>query len=641
MNNRQSVNPTLTSTTTAKNQNSQNATIGRTTTTKITALYERLSREDERENESLSIENQKAYLEEYAARNGFSNTVHFTDDGCTGTNFDRDDWKRLITEVEAGNVSCLILKDMTRFGRDHIQVGLYMEMFRKKGVRFIAIDNSIDSINPESLEFAPFINLMSEWYARDISRKIKSANKAKGNSGKRLTNVPIYGYMLDPSDKSKWLIDEEAAETVKRIFRMTIEGFGPQQIAKTLATEKIERTSYYMKRRGFVNYNKFGNEETKYDWNTKTVADLIAKFEYCGHTVNFRTTKESYKDRRRKDNPQDEWKVFRDTHPAIIDEETWNLAQKCRETKRRPRPTYDRTPNPLTDLLFCADCGNKMYNHREEKTGKMYYHKQVGKYYPRSARDTYTCATWNDSGNLITKKCTQHYIRTAAVREILLDTIKNVSGYVQDSEEDFIRQAREASELQQEVAAKASRKTLAKNQKRHAELDTIISKLFEQNATGKIPDARFETLLQGYEAEQTELTQSIEKLQSEIDNFDSDSVRADKFIEIVKRFTDFTELTTPMINEFVEKIIVHEGDKTSGERVQKVEIYLNFIGRFDMPMDIVEPTQEGIAQAEKLQKQRERKRANYKRYVEKRQEIMAQEQGEQAETSATQTAKAI
>ena len=531
--------------------------------------------------------------------------------------------------MEKDNVSTLILKDMTRFGRDHVQVGMYMEIFRKRGVRFIAVGNSIDSVYPDTLEFAPFINIMSEWYARDTSRKIKSVTTAKGKAGKRLTNVPIYGYMLDPNDKTNWLIDDEAAEIVRRIFRMTIEGKGVQQIAKTLATEKIERSSYYMNRRGFVKYNTHGSsEETKYDWNTKTVADLIAKQEYIGHTVNFRTNKESYKDKRRTTNPQDEWLIFENTHPAIIDSETWDLAQKCRETKRRPQPRYDRESNPLTGLMFCADCGKKMYNHREEKTGKMYYNKQVGKYYPRSARDIYQCATFSDSGNYVTKKCTLHFIRTASVRELLLDTIKNVSGYVRENEAEFVKQIREASELQQETAAKASRKLLGKNQKRHTELDNVISKLFEQNAAGKIPDTRFETLLAGYENEQSELALSIEKLQTELSSFDADSVRADKFIEVVKRFTDFSELTTPMIHEFVEKIIVHEGDKSSGERIQKVDIYLNFIGKFDMP--IAEPTAEEIAEMEKLQKQRERKRKNYKTYVEKRQRILAQEQSEQA-----------
>ena len=602
---------------------SRNATVG-----KITALYERLSRDDELQGTSLSIVNQQSILEDYAKNNGFLNIVHFTDDGFSGTNFERPDWKKLIAEVETDNVSTIILKDMTRFGRDHIQVGMYMELFRKRGVRFIAIGNSIDSIYPDTLEFAPFINIMSEWYARDTSRKIKSVINAKGKEGKRLTNVPIYGYMLDPNDKSKWLIDDEVVENVRRIFRMTIEGKGPQQIAKALAADGIERTSYYMTRRGFVNYTKFGGEETKYEWNTKTVADLIAKPEYMGHTVNFRTNKESYKDRRRKDNPKNEWMIFENTHPAIIDEETWNLAQRCRETKRRPQPKYNREANPLTGLLFCADCGKKMYNHRETKTDKMVYHKSVGKYYPRYARDSYQCATFNNNSAFVSSKCTLHYIRTAAVQELLLETIKNVSGFVREHEAEFVQQVREASELQQEAMAKSSRKLLVKNQKRHAELDIIISKLFEQNATGKVPDSRFETLLAGYENEQTELTQSIEKLQVELTSFDADSVRADKFIEIVKKFTNFSELTTPMINEFVEKIIVHEGDKSSGERIQKVDIYLNFIGKFDIPT--AEPTLEEIEQMEKLRKQRERKRTNYRNYLERQKRKMEQAQSEQA-----------
>ena len=597
----------------------------KSTTNKITALYERLSRDDELQGPSNSIVNQQSLLEEYAKKNDLTNIVHFADDGFSGTSFDRPNWKKLIAEVQAGNVSCVLLKDMTRFGRDHIQVGTYMELFRQKGVRFIAIDNGIDSLNPESLEFAPFINIMSEWYARDTSRKIKTAARTKGNMGKRLTNVPIYGYMLDPNDKSKWLVDNEAAEIVRRIFALTIEGKGPQQISKILATEKIERTSYYMTRRGFVNYSKYSEEETKYDWNTKTVADLIAKPEYVGHTVNFRTSKESYKDRNRTENPKGEWKIFENTHPSIVDEEVWNLAQKCRETKRRPRPSYNREANPLTGLMFCADCGKKMYNRREENTGKMYYHKKVGKYYPRSSRDYYQCATFSDSGNYITKKCTHHYIRTAIVRELLLNTIKSVSAFVQEHETEFVRQVREESELRQESAAKASRKQLAENQKRHTELDAIISKLFEQSATGKIPDSRFETLLAGYENEQMELSQAIEKLQVELNGFDSDSVRVDKFIEIVQRYTGFTELSTPMINEFVEKIIVYEGDKSSGKRIQKVDIHLNFIGKFDVPSEVYEPTAEEIAAEEKLQRQRERKKVNYRRYVEKRQQELASE----------------
>jgi hypothetical protein len=429
--------------------------------------------------------------------------------------------------------------------------------------------------------------------------------------------------MLDPADKTKWIIDEEAAKIVRRIFRMTIEGKGPQEIAKTLAAEKIERSSYYMTKRGFVNYSKYAGEETKYDWNTKTVADMIAKPEYLGHTVNFRTSKENYKDRKKIHYPQEKWKIFENTHPAVVDEGTWKLAQRCRETKRRPNPRSGRESNPLTGLMFCADCGKKMYNHREDNTGKTYYHKALGKSYPKSSRDIYECATFSDSGNYLKKKCSYHFIRTAVVRELLLETIKSVSGYARDNEAEFVRQVRESSELQQETAARASRKQLAKNQKRHAELDTVISKLFEQNATGKIPDTRFQTLLAGYENEQAELAQAIGRLQTELSGYDADSARADKFIEMAKRYTDFSELTPQMINEFVEKIIVHEGETINGKREQEVEIFLNFIGKYEVPT--AEPTAEEIAAEEKLERQRERKRQNSRRYIEKRKRELEQE----------------
>ncbi len=520
-------------------------------TPKLTALYERLSRDDELQGPSNSIVNQRELLEDYAKKNGFTNLAHFSDDGYSGTNFDRPDWQRLIAEIEAGNVGTVIVKDVSRVGRDYIHVGLYTDiMFREKRIRFIAINNGIDSANGDN-EFAPFLNIMSEWYARDASRKIKSAVKMKGNGGKRLTNMPIYGYRLDPADKTKWIVEDEAAAVVRRIFRMTIEGVGPHMIAKTLATEQVERPSYYMTKRGIVNYTRNAGEDAKYDWNTKSVCDIIGKLEYTGATVNFRTGKESYKDRRRTKNPREEWKVFENTHPAIVDDETWNLAQHCRETKRRPAPDSHGEANPLTGLLFCADCGAKMYNHRKRRTEHLVYHRHIGKYYPSYGSDAYCCANFRSNARSLRDCCTMHYIRTAAVRELLLDTIKNVSAFVKKSEAEFVRQVREASELRQEAAAKASRKQLAKDQKRHAELDTVISKLFEQSAAGKIPEARFDTLLAGYEKEQAELARSVERLKAELQTFDADSVRADKFIELVKKYTDFTELTTPMIHEFV------------------------------------------------------------------------------------------
>ena len=332
-------------------------------TQKVTALYSRLSRDDEAVGDSGSIVNQKAMLESYAAQNGFFNVAHFSDDGYSGKNFERPDWKRLVEEIEAGNIETVITKDMSRVGRDYLQTGYYTEVFfREKGVRFIAISNNIDSQNSESGEFAPFLNIMSEWYLRDTSRKIKAAKKTQGMSGKRLTTKPIYGYMLDPNDKTKWVIDPEAAEVVKRIFALAIEGKGISQIARILWEGRIERPTYYQYKRGIVNAANYDHSDP-YAWRDSTIGFMLSKLEYMGHTVNFRSYKDSYKDKQQKFRPKDEWMIFENTHSAIIDEETWETAQRRRKTVRRTDSIGEA--NPLTGLVFCADCGAKLLNHRD------------------------------------------------------------------------------------------------------------------------------------------------------------------------------------------------------------------------------------------------------------------------------------
>jgi len=348
-----------------------------------------------------------------------------------------------------------------------------------------------------------------------------------------------------------------------------------------------------------------------------------------GHTVNFRTDKEYYKDKRRIKLPPDQWKIFENTQEPIIDEETWKLAQRCRKTIRRT--DNKAAANPLTGLMICADCGKRMYNHCEPG-GQPYYYKQFGKYYTRSARDYYSCASNKKPASKLKPPCSLHFIRTAAVREIILDTIKNVSGYVRKNEAEFTRQVREASQIRQEAEAKATRKQLNKNEKRHAELDTIISKLYEDNATGKISDQRFETLMAGYEKEQSELAAQTAELKNQVTAFDNDSVRADKFIELTKRYTDFTELTSAMIHEFVEKILVHEPDRSSGRRVQRVDIYLNFIGKFDLPTSfqeaVPEPAPEDMTEEEKAALRRKRHAEAKRRWREKKNRLAAQEQQE-------------
>lgn len=578
---------------------------------KITALYSRLSRDDEAAGDSLSIVNQKAMLEKYAAQNGFSNIVHFSDDGFSGGNFERPDWKKLIEEIEKGNVATVISKDMSRVGRDYLQTGFYTEVFfREKGVRFIAVANNIDSQNKESGEFAPFLNIMSEWYLRDSSRKVKASHKARGMSGRRLTFTPIYGYKLDPNDKEKWVIDPEAAAVVRRLFALTIEGKGPVQIARILAEEKIERPSYYLHTHGIVNFSNVHDMTAPYAWSGNSIARMIAKPEYCGHTVNFRTTMESYKDKRAKENPKEDWVIFENTHEAIIDPDTWETAQRCRTVKRR---TDHGKANPLTGLVFCADCGAKLYNHRQPYPTTQINKK--GYVCNRPPKDVYTCSTYNLTGRRFDRQCTNHQIRTVVLRELALDAIKSVSGFVKSNEAEFVKQVRETSEIQQEEAAKNHKRKIAKGQKRIAELNTLIRRIYEDNVNGKLTDKRFELLSQEYEQEQAELEQSILQLQTELDSFNADSARADKFIELVKKYTDFSELTPQMIAEYIEKIVVHEADKSSGERAQQVDIYLNFIGKFEVP--IPEPTAEEIAAEEKAFRKREQRREAQRRYAAK------------------------
>lgn len=576
----------------------------------MTALYERLSRDDELQGESNSILNQKRMLEEYALKNGFEGIFHFTDDGFSGGNFDRPGWKRLIAEVEAGNVGTVIVKDMSRVGRDYLQVGFYTEvMFREKSIRFIAISNSIDSVNRDSGEFAPFLNIMSEWYLRDSSRKIKSVMRAKGARGERMTTEVVYGYRYD--EDKQWIIDPDAAEVVKRIFQLTIEGKGPTQIARILAEDKIERPSYYMTTHGISNRTQY-DMSNPYAWSGNTIARMIGRPEYIGHTVNFRTYKDSYKDKQSKQTPKEEWMIFENTHSAIINPEAFETAQRCRKTVRRTDSHGEA--NPLTGLVFCADCGAKLYNHRMPFPTT--YVNKKGYICNRPPKDVYTCSTYNLTGRRYDKQCTNHQIRTIVLRELALDAIRTVSGFVKSNEVEFVKQVRETSNIRQTETAKSHKRQIVKQQKRVLELNTLIRKIYEDNVSGKLTDKRFELLSSEYEQEQTELEKSIVLLQDELDSFNADSIRADKFIEIVKKYTDFTELTTPMIHEYIEKIIVHEADKSSGERTQKVDIHLNFIGKFNMPLP--EPTPEEIKAEEEARLKRKRHREAQQRYVEKK-----------------------
>ncbi|MFI3171789.1 MAG: recombinase family protein [Eubacteriales bacterium] len=580
---------------------------------KITALYERLSRDDESAGDSNSIINQKKLLEKYALDQGFSNLEHYTDDGWSGTNFERPDWKRLLQDIEDGLIECVIVKDMSRIGRNYLQVGFYTDvLFREKQVRFIAITNGVDSINGESNEFAPFLNIMNEWYVRDTSRKIKSVLRAKGMEGKHLTSNAIYGYKKDVEDSNHWLIDEEAATIVRRIFHLIIEGLGPAQIARLLTSEKVERPSYYLAKQGLGTCRSTCDMSRPYTWTSSTITDMLRKQEYMGHTVNFRNYKESYKDKLSKQVDPKDWMIFENTQEAIVDEETWNTVQKIRETKKQP--CKKGAPNPLTGLMYCADCGSKMYNHR---TGG--YEKKdangnpTGKY--TNAQDNYHCSTYTLNKSKFVDKCTQHHVRTDVVRELVLDTIKATCGLVKEHETGFIEKVRSTAKTQQEASLKSLQKRLAKEEMRIQELNQYIKRIYEDNVKGKLSDKRFELLSEEYENEQATLEASVILLQDELNSYTEDSNRIESFIKLVHKYTDFEELTTPMLHEFVDKIIIHEADKSTGVRMQQIDIHLKYIGKLEVPMKQLTP--EEIKEEEKKRKKRAWNRNYMRRKYEK------------------------
>ena len=576
----------------------------RQTEGKITALYERLSHDDELQGDSNSIINQKRVLEDYAAQHGLSNCVHYTDDGFSGGNFERPSWKRLIADIEAGKVACALVKDLSRAGRDYLQTGFYTEvLFRERGVRFIAVANGVDSADKSSSEFAPFINIMSEWYLRDCSRKQKAAYQARNKAGGPTTNNVIYGYRKDPDNKHHWLIDEEAAAVVRRIFRLSVNGKGPCEIAGILRDERVEKPSFYRDKNKPNAKKRARGTGGPYDWVATTVSCILSRAEYMGHTVNFRNRKESYKDKRSTQLPPEEWTIIENTHEAIIDPETWQMAQHSRKTVKRTDSTGEA--NPLTGLVYCSDCGAKMYNHKglckakKERRDK----DPVSGLYPY---DNYQCSTYSLTRRHVEKGCKSHYINTRALRALILDAIRNVSKYALMNEEEFSRKVREESEIRQMDAAKALKRKIDKNKRRSSELDELIRKLYESYALGKLSEKRFETLSRGYEQEQAELETSIEADEKNLNAYETDTDRVSQFLALARKYTDFSELTTPMIYEFIDKIVVYAPEKLNGERTQNVDIYLKYIGKFDVPTS--EPTQEELAEQASLRDLRARHR---------------------------------
>ena len=564
---------------------------------KITALYERLSRDDfgkddDQQRESNSISNQKAMLEEFAARQGFTNIVHFTDDGISGTCFDRPGFLAMMKEVEAGNVEYLCIKDMSRMGRDYLKVGQIMEILRQRGVRLIAINDGVDSARGDD-DFTPFRNIMNEYYARDTSRKIRSTFQSKGKSGKHLTGTVIYGYLWNEA-RDQWLVDPEAAEVVKRIFAMTIDGYGPYQIASKLKEEKVLIPSAYLARHGEgVNKNKTFKDV--YGWGSSTICNILEKREYLGHTINFKTRKH-FKDKKSHYVPEDEWTIFENTHEAIIDQQTFDLVQKIRGNVRRYPDGWGEAA-PLTGLLYCADCGGKMYVHRTNNGKRI---------------SQYTCSQYSKVpvGKLCT---TQHRINEDVVLSLVSEMLKAIAEYAKHDRAEFVRVVQEAQSSQQTAEVRKQRTRLATAKQRVSELEVLLCKIYEDNILGKLSDSRYATLDAQYEKEQSELTAEISVLEKAVKSYEKHEKDADRFIALIGKYENFDKLTIAMLNEFIEKILVHERDrKGSIQTTQEVEIYFNFVGRFVPPaFGEAELTPEELEEIRKREERKDRLHQNY------------------------------
>ena len=515
---------------------------------RITALYERLSRDDELAGDSNSIVNQKKMLEDYAKSNGYTDLVHFTDDGYSGGNFDRPGWKEMLRQIEDGSIGAVIVKDMSRVGRDYLQVGFYTEVFfREKGVHFVAISNGVDSDINTSSEFAPFLNIMNEWYLRDCSRKIKAVLQAKGRDGKPITNNPPYGYIKDPEDKNRCDMSKP------------------------------------------------------YEWAGVSVVRMLEKPEYMGDTVNFRTKKLSYKDKTAVKNDSDEIVVFTDTHEAIIDRKTWYMVQELRKTKRRINTEGES--NPFVGKIFCADCGGKMhYRNEGKRAGRNWRGLPDGSV--RTTPACYNCGNYNNSHDQSEKVCCSHNIQAKVIDQLVLETIQYACKSVRMDERAFVESIRSASEIREQSEAKKLKAVLKHQEKRYAELDILLKKVYADNALGRLPDKRYEMLSAGYEKEQAELEQSIKACRQQLTQYDEDTDRTEEFLALVHKYTDITELTPVIINEFVDKILVHKAEKIDGERVMEIEIYLNFIGKVELPAQ--ELTEEELAEIKEKQRLRER-----------------------------------
>lgn len=561
---------------------------------KITALYERLSHDDERAGESVSIENQKRILEDYVRKNGFSNIRHSTDDGISGTTFEREGLQAMLAEVEKGNIGTIIVKDMNRLRRNYVQMGMLREQLHRANVRLIAVNEGVDTGSGFDDDFLLFRDVINEYYAKDISKKIKSTFKAKGESGKHVASSPPYGYLKDSEDKNKWIIDEEAAPIVKRIFRMTLEGYGSFQIAKQLTAEHIPIPAYQQSQLG-VGLWQSREIKNPYKWQSFTIAHILQKHEYLGHTVNFKTRKH-FKDKKSHYVDKDQWLIFEDTHAPIIDQETFDNVHCIRGQVRRYPDGWSEV-HPLTGLMYCASCGGKMYVHRGNN----------GKRVPM-----YVCG--NYAKQPVGTLCKSvHRIKAEHVMEITAKTIREVVKYANLDKERFAEEIQSHIEDRQTVDFSEQRKRMTVCEKRIRELEMLIAKIYEDNALGRLSDKRYTMLYNQYEGEQEQLQSELDGYKAEQAQYENDRKSTARFLKLIERYSNVEEITTLMLNEFVEKIVVHERDrKGSADTTQKIEIYFNFIGEYIPPtMAEKEPTSEEMKEIRKKEVRKDKLHQNY------------------------------
>ena len=531
---------------------------------KITALYCRLSRDDELQGDSNSIIHQKEMLKKYAEDNSFKNLEFFVDDGYSGTNFNRPDWQRLMEMVNQDKVASIIVKDMSRLGRDYLKVGYYTEiLFPENEIRFIAINSGVDSANQQDSDFTPFLNIINEWYAKDTSKKIRAVIKAKSDSGKPTAPIPVYGYVKDPNDKYHWLIDEEAAEIVKEIFHLAIKGNGPSKIASILTERKVLNATSYKKSKGIPSTHEKDIIDP-YWWDWSVVSDILSRQEYLGHTVNFKTGRKSYKNKKSFANPPSKWIIIKNTHEAIIDQETFDIVQRLKEGRKRTNTSMGDMP-VLSGMLYCADCGKKLYVCRTKSLKPEAYY--------------YCCSTYRKRQG----QCSSHQIRISIIDRIVFADLKRHIDFAREHEDEFLKLVSSESMSQINKLINSFNKELSASRARIEKLDSIIQSLYEDKLDGTISNERFKNMNENYEQEQTTLREKVLELEDKIKTYNEHSASTSIFIELVHKFTRIDELTHELVREFIEKVIIHKAEKVNRQRRMKIDIFYNGIGKVDIP----------------------------------------------------------